>query len=107
MDAASGRSRHGALHDGQDGTRGFTRAQVLEWAPHGVHVNAIAPGIFPDVVTSGEERMRQTIQRAEQTVPLKRPGKLREVGFLALYLASAASDYMTGQTILLDGGMSL
>ena len=41
------------------------------------------------------------------TVPLKRPGKLREVGFLALYLASAASDYMTGQTILLDGGMSL
>ena len=86
---------------------GFTRAQVLEWAPYGVHVNAIAPGIFSDVVTSGEERMRQTIQRAEQTVPLKRPGKLREVGFLALYLASAASDYMTGQTILLDGGMSL
>ena len=65
------------------------------------------PAFFPDVVTSGEERMRQTIQRAEQTVPLKRPGKLREVGFLALYLASVASDYMTGQTILLDGGMSL
>jgi NAD(P)-dependent dehydrogenase (short-subunit alcohol dehydrogenase family) len=86
---------------------GFTRAQALEWAPYGVHVNAIAPGIFPDVVTAGEERVRQTMQRAEQTVPLKRPGKLREVGFLALYLASAASDYMTGQTILLDGGMSL
>ncbi len=86
---------------------GFTRAQALEWAPYGVQVNAIGPGIFPDVVTSGAERMRQTMQRAEQTVPLKRPGKLREVGFLALYLASAASDYMTGQTILLDGGMSL
>ena len=65
------------------------------------------PAFFPDVVTSGEKRMRQTIQRAEQTVPLKRPGKLREGGFSALYLASAASDYMTGQTILLDGGMSL
>ena len=50
------------------------------------------PAFFPDVVTSGEERMRQTIQRAEQTVPLKRPGKLREVGFLALYFASAASE---------------
>jgi len=86
---------------------GFTRAQALEWAPYGVHVNAIAPGIFPDPVTSGEERVRQTTQRAEQTVPLRRPGRLREVGFLALYLASAASDYMTGQTILLDGGMSL
>lgn len=86
---------------------GFTRAQALEWAPYGVHVNAISPGIFPDVVTSGEERFKQSNQRAEQTVPLRRAGKLREVGLLALYLASSASDYMTGQTIPLDGGLSL
>jgi NAD(P)-dependent dehydrogenase (short-subunit alcohol dehydrogenase family) len=86
---------------------GFTRAQALEWAPYGVQVNAIAPGIFPDPVTSGEERARQTAARAEQTVPLRRPGRLREVGLLALYLTSGASDYMTGQTIFLDGGMSL
>ena len=86
---------------------GFTRALALEWAPYHVHVNAIAPGMFPDVVTSGEERVRQSTQRAEQTVPLKRPGRLREVGLLALYLASDASDYMTGQTILLDGGLGL
>src|SRR5262245_40676424 len=86
---------------------GFTRAQALEWAPFGVHVNAIGPGLFPDVVTAGEEGVRQTTLRAEQTVPLKRPGRLREVGLLALYLASGASDYMTGQTILLDGGLGL
>jgi NAD(P)-dependent dehydrogenase (short-subunit alcohol dehydrogenase family) len=86
---------------------GFTRAQALEWAPYGVHVNAISPGLFPDVVTSGEERVRQTTQRAEHTVPLRRPGRLREVGLLALYLASDASDYMTGQTIPLDGGLGL
>jgi NAD(P)-dependent dehydrogenase (short-subunit alcohol dehydrogenase family) len=86
---------------------GFTRAQALEWAPYGVHVNAIAPGLFPDVVTAGEARFQQLTQRAEQTVPLGRAGKLREVGLLALYLASAASDYMTGQTILLDGGLGL
>jgi NAD(P)-dependent dehydrogenase (short-subunit alcohol dehydrogenase family) len=86
---------------------GFTRAQALEWAPYGVHVNAISPGLFPDVVTSGEERVRQTTQRAEQTVPLRRPGRLREVGLLALYLASDASDYMTGHTIPLDGGLGL
>jgi NAD(P)-dependent dehydrogenase (short-subunit alcohol dehydrogenase family) len=89
------------------GLAGFTRAQALEWAPYGVQVNAIAPGIFPDVVTSGEERVRQTTQRAAHMVPLGRPGRLREVGYLALYLASAASDYMTGQTILLDGGLGL
>jgi NAD(P)-dependent dehydrogenase (short-subunit alcohol dehydrogenase family) len=86
---------------------GFTRAQALEWAPYGVHVNAIAPGIFPDPVTAGEERVRQSSQRAAQTVPLGRAGRLREVGLLALYLASSASDYMTGQTIFLDGGLSL
>ena len=86
---------------------GFTRAQALEWARYGVHVNCIAPGIFPDVVTSGEERLRQSIERTRTTVPLGRPGRLREAGLLALYLASDASDYMTGQTIMLDGGMSL
>ncbi len=86
---------------------GFTRAQALEWAPYGVQVNAIAPGLFPDVVTAGEDRFRTLTQRAEQTVPLGRAGKLREVGLLALYLASGASDYMTGQTILLDGGLGL
>ena len=86
---------------------GFTRAQALEWAPYGIHVNAIAPGLFPDVVTSGEQGVRRTIDRAEATVPLRRPGRLREAGFLALYLASSASDYMTGQTILLDGGLGL
>ena len=86
---------------------GFTRAQALEWASYGVHVNAIAPGIFPDIVTFGEERFHQSNRRAEQTVPLKRAGRLREVGLLALYLASPASDYMTGQTLLLDGGLSL
>ncbi|MCZ6872998.1 MAG: SDR family oxidoreductase [bacterium] len=86
---------------------GFTRAQALEWAPYGVQVNGIAPGIFPDPVTAGEEGARQTAERAARIVPLGRPGQLREVGFIALYLAAAASDYMTGQTLFLDGGMSL
>jgi NAD(P)-dependent dehydrogenase (short-subunit alcohol dehydrogenase family) len=86
---------------------GFTRAQALEWAPYGVQVNAIAPGLFPDPVTAGAERARQTAERAARSVPLGRAGALREVGYLALYLASAASDYMTGQTLFLDGGMSL
>ena len=86
---------------------GFTRALALEWARHGVQVNCIAPGLFPDIVTGGEERMRRSVDRAKTDVPLGRPGQLREAGLLALYLASNASDYMTGQTILLDGGMGL
>jgi NAD(P)-dependent dehydrogenase (short-subunit alcohol dehydrogenase family) len=86
---------------------GFTRAQALEWAAHGVQVNCIAPGLFPDVVTGGEERVRRSEERAKAAVPLGRVGQLREAGLLALYLASGASDYMTGQTLLLDGGLGL
>ena len=86
---------------------GFTRAQALEWAPYGVHVNSIAPGIFPDPVTVGDDGMQRAKDMAARRVPLARPGDLREVGYLALYLASTASDYMTGETLFLDGGMSL
>jgi len=86
---------------------GFTRSLALEWARHGVQVNCMAPGLFPDIVTGGEERMRRSTERAKADVPLGRPGRLREAGLLALYLASSASDYMTGQTILLDGGLGL
>lgn len=86
---------------------GFTRAQALEWAPYHVQVNAIAPGIFPDPVTAGDDGAGRLAARAAQMVPLGREGRLQEVGYLALYLASAASDYMTGQTIYLDGGLSL
>jgi NAD(P)-dependent dehydrogenase (short-subunit alcohol dehydrogenase family) len=73
-------------------------AQVLAEAGADIALNAL---------TSGEERFRQSTRRASETVPPRRPGRLREVGYLALYLASAVSDYMTGQTILLDGGLSL
>ena len=86
---------------------GFSRALALEWAPHGVQVNSIAPGLFPDAVTVGEAGYADAVRRARETVPLKREGRLREVGLLAVYLASAASDYMTGQTLYLDGGLTL
>ena len=86
---------------------GFTRALALEWAPHGVQVNGIGPGFFPDPVTVGDAAYQQRVEDAARTVPLGREGRLREVGLLALYLASAASDYMTGQTLYLDGGLTL
>ena len=86
---------------------GFTRALALEWADRRVRVNTIAPGLFPDLVTSGSERYAQQLERARTSVPLGREGRLREVGLLTLYLASAASEYMTGQTLYLDGGFTL
>ena len=86
---------------------GFTRSLALEWAPFGVRVNAIAPGMFPDPVTIGDAAYAERVESARRTIPLAREGRLREVGLLALYLASPASDYMTGQTLYLDGGLTL
>jgi len=84
---------------------GFTRTQALEWAPYNIQINSIAPGLFPDTHTYGDKaRLPESILRR---IPLGRAGLVREVGLLALYLASPASDFMTGQAIFLDGGLSL
>jgi len=86
---------------------GFTRAQALEWAPYNIQINSIAPGLFPEPLNTDEETLKIMTEYISKTAPLGRPGRLREVGLLALYLASSASDYMTGQTLYLDGGLSL
>ena len=91
---------------GKSAVVSFTRAQALEWAPYNIQINSIAPGFFPDPQTYGEEYTRQA-ESISKRVPLHRAGLLREVGLLALYLVSSASDYMTGQTLFLDGGLTL
>ena len=84
----------------------LTQTLALEWAPYGITVNCIAPGSYPDPVTTGEEAFEEARRHARGTVPLGRVGDVREVGFLALYMVSDASDYMTGETVYLDGGSS-
>ena len=84
----------------------LTQTLALEWAPYGVTVNCIAPGLFPDPETSDATQVARSRDNARDSVPLGRVGELREVGLLALYLASDASAYMTGETIYLDGGLS-
>lgn len=86
---------------------GLTRTQALEWAPYNIQINSIAPGLFPEPMVMTEQKEQNLDKWVTTNVPLKRAGKLREVGYLALYLASPASDYMTGQTLYLDGGLSL
>ena len=83
----------------------FTRTLGVEWARHHVQVNAIAPGWFStDMSAPAFEGQDNVADRLLRDIPARRRGRPEEIGPLAVYLASAASDFMTGQTIYLDGG---
>ena len=92
---------------GKAGLTRFTESLALEWAPHKVRVNAIAPGSFPDAYALSEEQIAGRNADAGETIPLARVGHPREVGLLAVYLASGAASYVTGQTFVIDGGRTL
>ncbi|MBI4590299.1 MAG: SDR family oxidoreductase [Candidatus Rokubacteria bacterium] len=88
------------------GIAAFTRTLAVEWARYNVQVNAIAPGWFLTDMNAdafADEKLRERLLR---DIPMRRPGRPEEIGPLAVYLASPASDFMTGQTIFLDGGHS-
>ena len=89
------------------GVRQLTRGMAVELAPHGIQVNAIAPGYF------ATEMNRALIDNAEfnawvcKRTPAGRWGEPVELAGLAVFLASRAADYMTGQIVIMDGGMSV
>jgi NAD(P)-dependent dehydrogenase (short-subunit alcohol dehydrogenase family) len=89
------------------GVMKFTEALALEWAPYGVRVNGIAPGTFPDPEQATPEALAQREATGAANLPLKRFGRLREVGLMSAYLASDAAAYVTGQTFAIDGGRVL
>ncbi len=85
----------------------LTRETAAQWAQRGVRVNAIAPGWFPSEMTEEmftEEKSQNFIRRH---TPMARPGKPEELIGSLLLLASDASSYMTGQTLIVDGGWTI
>ena len=87
------------------GINGFIKVAAIEFARHGVTVNAIEPGTIATegIVALGEEYLKQ----AAAGLPINRLGALDECGYAALFLASDQSAYITGQTIVVDGGQIL
>ncbi len=88
------------------GVIALTRALGVEWARHGIQVNAIAPGWFATDMTDPAFSDPKINERLTRDIPMRRIGRPEEIGPLAVYLASQASAFMTGQTIFLDGGHS-
>jgi gluconate 5-dehydrogenase len=82
----------------------LTRELASKWGPHGVRVNGIAPGYFPTRMT---EKIWDQAQQAMRDIPLGRGGGDDELKGVAVFLASEASSYITGQTIVVDGGATL
>ena len=84
----------------------LTRVLALEWAPYNICVNALGPGDYDTDMTRPTWVDLEGRQRHLDAIPFHREGDLRDLGVLAAYLASPASDYMTGQVVYMDGGMT-
>lgn len=82
----------------------LTKDLAVKWAQHNITVNAIAPGWFPTRMTRWTfDTCGEAIQ---ERIPLKRYGKMEEIMGVIVFLASPASNYLTGQIIAVDGGLS-
>jgi NAD(P)-dependent dehydrogenase (short-subunit alcohol dehydrogenase family) len=88
------------------GVIALTRTLGVEWARHNIQVNAIAPGWFVTEMNEAAFADPRINERLTRDIPMRRTGRMEEIGPLAVFLASSASDFMTGQTIFLDGGHS-
>ena len=97
---------HGHYSASKAGINGLIRAAALELAPHGITVNGVEPG---NIVTEGATagRSPEFIAAMERSVPLGRLGTPQDVAHAVLFLASDEAAYVTGTTIIVDGGQIL
>jgi NAD(P)-dependent dehydrogenase (short-subunit alcohol dehydrogenase family) len=86
------------------GLAGLTRALAVEWARYNVHVNAIAPGYFRTDMTETLQQDEKLNHWVLSRVPLRRWGETLDLEGALIFLASSASDYITGQVLYVDGG---
>ncbi len=86
------------------GVSQLTRAMAEAWSADGICCNAIGPGFFPTALTAAVFENDELAQRNAAQTAIGRNGKLSDLDGITVFLASAASDYITGQVIFVDGG---
>lgn len=89
------------------GIRNLMRTVAIEVAPFGINVNNIAPGMILTAMNQKAMDDSKVRKKAEKNIPLGRAGKPEEIAYLALFLASAEADYVTGSTYVMDGGLMI
>ncbi|NWF91620.1 MAG: glucose 1-dehydrogenase [Syntrophaceae bacterium] len=97
-------------NEGYSATKGavdmITRSLASEWAPYHINVNAIAPSLIYTELAAVTLQDPERLQKYLANVPLKRVGQPQDLVGVCIFLASAASDFITGQIIYLDGGLT-
>jgi 2-deoxy-D-gluconate 3-dehydrogenase len=101
-----GVANHAAYSASKAGIIGFTRSMGVEWARYNVQVNAVAPGYIATELNAEMRADQALTERVVRSIPARRMGEVSEVVPWVLLLAGPGSDFMTGETIVLDGGMS-
>jgi NAD(P)-dependent dehydrogenase (short-subunit alcohol dehydrogenase family) len=85
----------------------LARNLAVEWGPHNIRVNCIAPGIVRTDFARALWENKAILAQAEAATPLRRVGNPEDIAGAAVFLASSASSWMTGQTIVIDGGITI
>lgn len=88
----------------KEAIRGISRVAANEFGPHGITVNIISPFAKSEGMIEWAKENPELYERSLSRIPLRRPGELEEIASVAVFLGSKDSDYMTGQTFMVDGG---
>lgn len=88
------------------GTKQLTMSLADDWGIHGITINCLAPGWFKTAQNAVMYEEKEWVEYLCDRIPLKRPGQPRDLDGAVVFLASDASEYVTGQTLLVDGGIS-
>src|SRR5262249_45812497 len=88
------------------GVKQLTMSLADDWGAHGITVNCLAPGWFKTAQNAVMYENREWVEYLKDRIPLKRPGQPNDLDGAIVFLASDASEYVTGQTLLVDGGIS-
>jgi NAD(P)-dependent dehydrogenase (short-subunit alcohol dehydrogenase family) len=88
------------------GVKQLTMSLADEWGKHGINVNCLAPGWFRTEQNKVLYENAKWVEYLSDRIPLKRPGKPNDLDGAVVFLASDSSEYVTGQTLLVDGGIS-
>ena len=103
--AQRGRPMRAPYSAAKAGIEALTRTLAVEWAPHGIRVNAVVPGwIDTRLVRQNLAAGRSKLDSLLEAIPLRRLGRAAEVASVVAFLLSDAASYITGQALVIDGG---